>query len=117
LWSATGLAVIYDILALYERDKEMEFRPGLELDKCCYLDEDDCFKLNFRKRSDFYDWKYIYNCYKTKHEKIYDIAELCFLSINGFSGKRYRKSITKAILTIRRYFPFISTFLFMMVFL
>jgi hypothetical protein len=69
LRSPTGLAVICDLLALYEREKEVGFRPGLEPDKCCCLGEDDCSKLNLGNRPDSYDWKHIYNCYKTKHEK------------------------------------------------
>jgi hypothetical protein len=55
LRSDMRLAVIRDFLALYERNEEVEFRPGLKPDKYCCLGEDDCFKLNLGNRPDSYD--------------------------------------------------------------
>ncbi len=55
LRSPTGIQVIRDMVALYEKDGEVEFRPGLEPDKCCCLDEDDCSKPNLGQRRGSYD--------------------------------------------------------------
>jgi hypothetical protein len=88
LRSPMGLAVICNILALYERDDEVGFRPGLEPDKCCCIGEDDCSKSDFGKYRDSYDWKHIYNCYKVKYEKVYGSAELCFLCNEWFFGEK-----------------------------
>ena len=82
-----GIQVIKDMMKLYGQEREVEFRPGLELDKChCYSDNevkmDDCHE---RKQSpektalDPYDWKHIYDCFQAAQQKDHGFADLCFL--------------------------------------
>lgn len=68
LRSPSGIQVIYDIIKLCEQEREVEFRPGLEPDKCCCRsnnNEDDESKLSLQKIIlDSYDWRHIYSCYQ-----------------------------------------------------
>lgn len=53
LRSPAGLAVLHDMLSLYQKRRNVEYRPGPEPDRCY------C-----RKNSDgsSYDWRHIYDC-------------------------------------------------------
>ncbi|KAF1953125.1 hypothetical protein CC80DRAFT_551828 [Byssothecium circinans] len=59
-----GLSVLRDLIALLEKNAEVEFRPGLEEDKCV------CPKVKKEPQDEAnvtpskYDWRHIYNCYK-----------------------------------------------------
>ncbi|KAM5341395.1 hypothetical protein ACJ41O_014426 [Fusarium nematophilum] len=69
LRSSTGLAVLNDMLALYQKSSNVECRPGLELDRC------QCGKGNDRP----YEWRHVYECYKAAASKVHGFSELCFL--------------------------------------
>jgi hypothetical protein len=59
LRSPAGIQAIYDTMALCEQEREVEFRPGLEPDKChCYFNDED---VKLGKDHHMYDWKHIYN--------------------------------------------------------
>lgn len=77
LRSPAGLAVLRDMLALYQKRRNVEYRPGLESDKC-----------HCRKDSDGspYDWRHTYDCHRTAAEKVDGFAELCFLCNEWFYG-------------------------------
>jgi carbonic anhydrase len=68
LRSTTDMQVVKDLLALYLREKEVEFRPGLEPTLCFCL-----------RKCHSYDWRHILNCHKASRTEIYGFAELCFL--------------------------------------
>jgi hypothetical protein len=77
LQSPLGLLVLRDLMALLEKTSEVEFRPGLERDKCL------CPKMKMgsqgdKETSSTYDWRHIYNCYKKNQCCKYGFAELCF---------------------------------------
>jgi hypothetical protein len=55
------LAVIRDMVALCKRPSEVEFRLGLELEKCYCSDKKDHTKSGPGKS---YEWRHIYNYYK-----------------------------------------------------
>ncbi|RSL79978.1 hypothetical protein CEP52_017454 [Fusarium oligoseptatum] len=77
LRSSAGLAVLHDMLALYHKRRNVEYRPGLEPDKChCRKDNDDSP----------YDWRHIYDCHRIAAEKVDGFAELCFLCNEWFYG-------------------------------
>jgi len=82
-----GLVVLRDMMALHEQNSEVEFRPGLEPDKCC------CPKARKGLWSDFdssctaYDWRHIYDCYKEGLREKHGDAELCFLCDEWILGK------------------------------
>lgn len=77
LRSPAGLAVLHDMLSLYRKRRNVEYRPGLEPDRCY------C-----RKNSDgsSYDWRHIYDCHRTAAAKAGGFAELCFLCNEWFCG-------------------------------
>lgn len=77
LRSDTGIAVLRDMMALYQSRSEVEYRPGLEPDKCCCWNDDPKSGLDNPNRS--YDWTHIYTCYKRKCSNVHSFAELCFL--------------------------------------
>ncbi|KAJ4322073.1 hypothetical protein N0V84_005011 [Fusarium piperis] len=77
LRSPAGLAVLHDMLALYQKHRNVEYRPGLELDKC-HCREDS--------NGSSYDWRHIYDCHKTAAAKADGFAELCFLCNEWFCG-------------------------------
>jgi hypothetical protein len=78
LRSPVGIQATYDMMVLCTQEREVEFRPGPEPDKCgCFNDEDA--KLRLGRDHDTYDWKHIYDCYKRAQEKLYGFAELRFL--------------------------------------
>jgi len=68
LRSSIGMQVVQDLLALYLRDKEVEFRPGLEPSRC-----------SCSQSSHGYDWRHILECHKASQTYIYGFAELFFL--------------------------------------
>jgi len=76
LRSPTGLACLRDLIELYQQRSEVEYRPGLEPDKC---------NCQFDVNSD-YDWRHIYWCYKKKQSAVHGCAELCFLCNEWFFG-------------------------------
>jgi hypothetical protein len=81
LRSPLGLSVLRDLMALLKKTSEVEFRPGLERNKCV------CPKLKKEESQDDtdetppskYDWRHIYNCYKKNCCSKYGFAELCFM--------------------------------------
>ena len=74
LRSPTGLACLRDLIELYQQRTEVEYRPGLEPDKCnCQSDVN----------AD-YDWRHIYWCYKKEQSAVHGCAELCFLCNEWF---------------------------------
>ncbi|KAH7117175.1 hypothetical protein B0J13DRAFT_590224 [Dactylonectria estremocensis] len=74
LRSPIGLAVLHDMLALYQKSSNVEYRPGLEPDKC------PCGKRN----GSSYDWRHVNTCFKAAMAKVYGFAELCFLCNEWF---------------------------------
>jgi hypothetical protein len=76
LRSSTGLAVLRDLIALYQRRSEVKYRPGLEPDKCnCWKKDDPQSGLDSNTS---YDWRHIHTCYKKICSDHYGFAELCF---------------------------------------
>lgn len=80
LRSPTGLSALRDMVALYQKDAEVEFRPGLEPEKCCCSNSASQRKpaqspLGDTKKKTTYDWRHIYNCYKKSYN---GFSELCF---------------------------------------
>jgi hypothetical protein len=75
LRSARGLEALHAMVAMYQKRSEVEYRPGLEPDKCCSTKRDE-----HKPGLDLsYDWKHVYTCYKSSCEKVSGFAELCFL--------------------------------------
>ncbi|KAH8659479.1 hypothetical protein BGZ61DRAFT_499816 [Ilyonectria robusta] len=74
LRSPIGLSVLRDMLALYQKSSNVEYRPGLEPDKC------PCGKGN----DSSYDWRHVYAYFKAAMAKAYGFAELCFLCNEWF---------------------------------
>lgn len=107
LRSPTGLSALRDMVALCEKDAEVEFRPGLEPEKCHCSSRPHQRKLvkstdsNIKTQS-FYDWKHIYRCYKNSHT---DFAELCFLCNNWFFGEAQWSSHCQAHLNCPETLP------------
>jgi hypothetical protein len=82
LRSSVGLTVLRDMMALYRKGSEVDYRPGLEPNKCdCRKDD---FKCSLDPRAP-YSWKHIYTCYKNRSDHS-DYVELCFLCNEWFSG-------------------------------
>ena len=75
--SQVGLAVLRDMISLYQKDNMVEYRPGLEPEKCCCEEG---------RKNVSYNWRHIYSCYKASLEHDYEFAELCFLCNNWFFG-------------------------------
>jgi hypothetical protein len=86
LRDSTGIQAILDMVALCEQEREVEFRPGLEPEKCSGFNYKDS-KSNLANSHDSRDWKHIYDCYKTTLEQIHGFAELCFICNKWFSGE------------------------------
>jgi hypothetical protein len=76
LRSPLGLSVLKDMMALLRQTTEIEFRPGLEPDRCtCFLEAKKSSvvkwkckrpktKQKFGEEANVYDWRHIYDCYK-----------------------------------------------------
>ncbi|KKY22682.1 putative carbonic anhydrase 2 [Phaeomoniella chlamydospora] len=83
-----GLSVLRDMMALLRQVSEVEFRPGLEPEKCrCpkkKAHRDDSICENSRR----YDWKHIYDCYKQDSSSVYGFADLCFLCSTWVYGEQ-----------------------------
>jgi hypothetical protein len=77
LRSPIGLAVLHDLIALYQRRSEVKYRPGLEPDKCNCRKTDD-LKSGLDDANTSYDWRHTYTCYKKICSDYYGFAELCF---------------------------------------
>ncbi|OCL06329.1 hypothetical protein AOQ84DRAFT_399062 [Glonium stellatum] len=59
LQSPTGLSALRDMVALCQKDAEVEFRPGLEPEKCCCSNsasQPDQSPLSDTKKKTTYDW-------------------------------------------------------------
>ncbi|KAH8701364.1 hypothetical protein GQ44DRAFT_593269, partial [Phaeosphaeriaceae sp. PMI808] len=91
LRSPLGFSVLRDLMALFEKNSEVEFRPGLERDKCV------CPKVKKEPQDDNdetsrkYDWRHIYTCYKKNRCGGHGFAELCFRCNEWiFSEKEWR---------------------------
>ena len=69
-----GLSVLRDMMALHRQTSKVEYRSGLERDKCCFPKKEE----NDEPRSE-YDWKHEYDCYRKECSGIHDFADLCFL--------------------------------------
>lgn len=54
LRSPTGLAVPHDMMTLYQKRSEVEYRPGLEPDKCCCRKDDPSSALTRPMTGDIY---------------------------------------------------------------
>jgi hypothetical protein len=79
LRSSIGLSVLRDLVALLSKNTEVEFRPGLEREKCaCTKVKREFQDDNIAKVPGKYDWRHIYNCYKKKSSAERGFAELCF---------------------------------------
>ena len=77
LRSDTGVAVLRDMMELYQSRSEVEYRPGLEPDKCyCWNDDPRPCIVNSNSS---YNWRHIYICYKKECSNLHGFAELCFL--------------------------------------
>lgn len=68
---------LHDMMALYQKCSEVEYRPCLEPDKCCCRKDDP--KRSFDDPTASYHWSHRYTCYKRNCSDIYDFSELCFL--------------------------------------
>ena len=77
-----GLSVLRDMMALYRQTSEVEFRPGLERDKCCCPKKEE----NDGSCSE-YDWKHIFDCYRKECSDMNAFADLCFLCNQWVLGK------------------------------
>ncbi|KAL9082425.1 MAG: hypothetical protein Q9165_008897, partial [Trypethelium subeluteriae] len=76
LRSPIGMQVIKDLYALYIRDKEVEFRPGLEPEFC-----------SCPRKNDSYHWRHIFTCRKATLAAIHSQSEFCFLCSLWVNGK------------------------------
>lgn len=76
LRSPVGMQVIKDLYTLYIRDKEVEFRPGLEPAFC-----------SCPRKNDSYDWRHVFNYHKATLVAIYGYSEFCFLCSIWINGK------------------------------
>ncbi|KAL8396616.1 hypothetical protein RB594_003623 [Gaeumannomyces avenae] len=81
LRSPTGLGALRDMIALCEANAEVEFRPGLEPEKCRCADSTRRRKAPRSAHAGIdtqstYDWRHVYNCFK---KACNGAAELCFL--------------------------------------
>jgi hypothetical protein len=83
-----GLSVLRDMMALYRQSSEVEFRPGLERDKCCCSKKEEYDQYDSDESCGKYDWKHIYDCYKKDRSSIYVSADLCFLCNKWIFGKQ-----------------------------
>jgi hypothetical protein len=84
LRSSLGRSVLRDMMALLKRKVEVDFRPGLEPDKC------SCAKVKRETNDDTtggYDWRHIYNCHKRSLSLRHGFAELCFLCNQWIVGQ------------------------------
>jgi hypothetical protein len=82
-----GLSVLRDMMSLYRQTSEVEFRPGLERDKCCCPKKEENNQYESCKSCDEYDWKHIYDCYRKECSNIHGFADLCFLCNEWVFGK------------------------------
>jgi hypothetical protein len=83
LRSPLGLSVLRDLIALLEKTSEVEFRPGLERDKChCPRVKKEC--QDDDESSGKYQWRHIYQCYKKSQSDRFGFAELCFICNDWF---------------------------------
>lgn len=83
-----GLSVLRDLMALYRQGSEVEFRPGLERDKCCCPKKEESDQYNSDVSCGKYNWKHIYDCYRKECSSMYGFADLCFLCNEWVFGKQ-----------------------------
>jgi hypothetical protein len=87
LRSPAGLRVIQDMTELCEREREVDFRPGLEPNRCCRKSSDNTATDDFWEQKpsfqemcpETYDWSHIYKCFQETQKQDCGFAELCFL--------------------------------------
>lgn len=65
------------MLSFYWKCCNVEYWLGLELDRCYCRKNSDGF---------FYDWRYIYDCYRIVVVKVGGFVELCFFCNEWFCG-------------------------------
>ena len=68
--SFTGLQVLRNLMSLYQKRSEVDYRPGLEPNKCSCSRRAECSAGN--------DWKHVYSCYRKQKTEEHGNAELCF---------------------------------------
>jgi hypothetical protein len=68
LRSPVGLAALRDLVALYLKETKIEIQPGLEPEKCrCLMvaSEQKLTRLGSSNTKIAYNWKYVYDYYKS----------------------------------------------------
>jgi hypothetical protein len=76
LRSPAGISVLRDMVALYQKRTNVEYRPGLERSKC------SCGK---QKESDTYDWNHIYRCYQETSNKTFGFRNCVLDAMSGLT--------------------------------
>jgi hypothetical protein len=74
-----GLCALRNMMALLSKTSEVEFRPGLEPEKCARPKEEDVSGMDGPESKRTYNWREIYSCYKEACEAEHGFAEFCFL--------------------------------------
>src|ERR1700728_212742 len=92
------------MMSLYRQTSEVEFKPGLERDKCCCPKKEENNQYESGKSCDEYDWKHMYDCYRKECSNIYGFADLCFLCNEWVFGKEQWRD------HCRNHFDDLSTF-------
>lgn len=80
LHSPAGIAALCDLIVLYLKETEIDFRPGLEPEKCSYsiVKSEQKLKLPCSSNRPAYNWRHIYDCYKANRTAEYSFTKLCF---------------------------------------
>lgn len=73
LRESLGRSALTDLIALCTQKREVQYRPGLEPDKC-----------NCKRSQEDYDWKHIHDCYK-KQQSV--PTTFCFMCHQWIAGK------------------------------
>lgn len=99
LRSPAGLRVIQDMTELCEKEREVDFRPGLEPNRCCCKSNDNTATDDFQEQKpslqemcpETYDWSHIYKCFQETQKQDSSFAELCFLCSDWFFDTESRE--------------------------
>jgi len=80
LRNPTGITALRDLITLYLKETEIDFRPGLEPEKCScsMVKSEQKLKLPCSGSRPAYNWRHVYDCYKANRTAEYGFAELCF---------------------------------------
>ncbi|KAH7029765.1 uncharacterized protein B0I36DRAFT_350584 [Microdochium trichocladiopsis] len=73
LRESLGRSALTDLIALCTQKREVQYRPGLEPDKC-----------NCKRSQEDYDWKHIHDCYKKQQSAP---TTFCFMCHQWIAGK------------------------------